>query len=111
MVSNAGPGRHLPVFQALLITLGMGDHHRHLKTAPTVALRPEHLVWVLGGVNSMIGALCFAENGHGVSRIAATTISGAQRPRRALMGFVRGHGFSVMHTGWITLSAFMFAIT
>ena len=38
MVSNAGPGRHLPVFQALLITLGMVITTDILKTAPTVAL-------------------------------------------------------------------------
>ena len=44
MTQTNGPKRHLPVFQALLITLGMVITTDILKTAPTVALNvgPEH---------------------------------------------------------------------
>ncbi|WP_426620314.1 APC family permease [Pseudomonas rustica] len=113
MVSNAGPGRHLPVFQALLITLGMVITTDILKTAPTVALNvgPEHfyLVWVLGGVTSMIGALCFAEMATAFPHPGGDYhfLRTAYGER---MGFLFAWSrFSVMHTGWIALSAFMFA--
>jgi amino acid transporter len=113
MVSNAGPGRHLPVFQALLITLGMVITTDILKTAPTVALNvgPEHfyLVWVLGGVASMIGALCFAEMATAFPHPGGDYhfLRTAYGER---MGFLFAWSrFSVMHTGWIALSAFMFA--
>jgi amino acid transporter len=113
MVSDAGPGRHLPVFQALLITLGMVITTDILKTAPTVALNvgPEHfyLVWVLGGVASMIGALCFAEMATAFPHPGGDYhfLRTAYGER---MGFLFAWSrFSVMHTGWIALSAFMFA--
>lgn len=113
MGSNAGPGRHLPVVQALLVTLGMVITTDILKTAPTVALNvgPEHfyLVWVLGGVASMVGALCFAEMAtafpHPGGDYHFLRMAYGER-----MGFVFAWSrFSVMHTGWIALSAFMFA--
>ncbi|WP_095111923.1 APC family permease [Pseudomonas sp. Irchel 3H7] len=113
MVSDAGPGRHLPVFQALLITLGMVITTDILKTAPTVALNvgPQYfyLVWVLGGVASMIGALCFAEMATAFPHTGGDYhfLRTAYGER---MGFLFAWSrFSVMHTGWIALSAFMFA--
>ena len=113
MGSNVGPGRHLPVFQALLITLGMVITTDILKTAPTVALNvgPDYfyLVWVLGGVASMIGALCFAEMATAFPHPGGDYhfLRTAYGER---MGFLFAWSrFSVMHTGWIALSAFMFA--
>jgi amino acid transporter len=113
MVSDAGPGRHLPVCHALLITLGMVITTDILKTAPTVALNvgPQYfyLVWVLGGVASMIGALCFAEMATAFPHPGGDYhfLRTAYGER---MGFLFAWSrFSVMHTGWIALSAFMFA--
>ncbi|KPN90280.1 APC family permease [Pseudomonas nunensis] len=108
-----GPKRHLPVFQALLVTLGMVITTDILKTAPTVALNvgPEYFywVWVLGGVCSMVGALCFAEMATAFPHPGGDYhfLRTAYGER---LGFVFAWSrFSVMHTGWIALSAFMFA--
>lgn len=111
--ANAGPGRHLPVFQALLVTLGMVITTDILKTAPTVALNVglEHFywVWILGGLASMVGALCFAEMATAFPHPGGDYhfLRTAYGER---LGFVFAWSrFSVMHTGWIALSAFMFA--
>lgn len=113
MSEPCGPKRHLPVFQALLVTLGMVITTDILKTAPTVAMNvgPDYfyLVWVLGGVCSMIGALCFAEMAtafpHPGGDYHFLRLAYGER-----LGFVFAWSrFSVMHTGWIALSAFMFA--
>ena len=113
MTQTNGPKRHLPVFQALLITLGMVITTDILKTAPTVALNvgPEHFywVWVLGGLASMAGALCFAEMATAFPHPGGDYhfLRTAYGER---MGFLFAWSrFSVMHTGWIALSAFMFA--
>lgn len=108
-----GPQRHLPLWQTVLITLGMVITTDILRTAPTVALNVgiEHfyLVWVLGGLASMAGALCFAEmatafpHPGGDYHILRTAYG-------ERLGFVFAWSrFSVMHTGWIALSAFMFS--
>lgn len=113
MNEQPGPKRHLPIFQALMITLGMVITTDILKTAPTVALSvgPEQFywVWVLGGLCSMVGALCFAEMATAFPHPGGDyhflrTAYGEQ------LGFLFAWSrFSVMHTGWIALSAFMFA--
>ena len=108
----AGVQRHLPVFQALLVTLGMVITTDILKTAPTVALNVGsdyfYLVWVLGGLLSMAGAMCFAE-----MATAFPHPGGDYHFLRLAYGERVGmlfawSRFSVMHTGWIALSAFMF---
>ncbi|MHC8319984.1 APC family permease [Pseudomonas sp. GB2N2] len=113
MSELSGPKRHLPVFQALLVTLGMVITTDILKTAPTVAMNVGadnfYLVWVLGGLCSMIGALCFAE-----MATAFPHPGGDYHFLRTAYGERLGFlfawsRFSVMHTGWIALSAFMFA--
>lgn len=113
MNHSNGPKRHLPVMQALLITLGMVITTDILKTAPTVALNvgPEYFywVWVLGGLASMSGALCFAEMASAFPHPGGDYhfLRTAYGER---MGFLFAWSrFSVMHTGWIALSAFMFA--
>ena len=109
----AGVQRHLPVFQALLVTLGMVITTDILKTAPTVALNvgSDHFywVWIVGGLLSMAGALCFAE-----MATAFPHPGGDYHFLRLAYGERVGmlfawSRFSVMHTGWIALSAFMFA--
>jgi amino acid transporter len=113
MSEVSGPKRHLPVLQTLLVTLGMVITTDILKTAPTVAVSvgPElfYLVWVLGGSCSMVGALCFAE-----MATAFPHPGGDYHFLRTAYGERLGllfawSRFSVMHTGWIALSAFMFA--
>lgn len=113
MSEQLGPKRHLPVFQALLVTLGMVITTDILKTAPTVALNVGrdyfYLVWVLGGLCSMVGALCFAEMATAFPHPGGDYhfLRTAYGER---LGFVFAWSrFSVMHTGWIALSAFMFA--
>jgi amino acid transporter len=113
MSHTNGPGRHLPVLQALLITLGMVITTDILKTAPTVALHVGedyfYAVWVLGGLASMAGALCFAEMASAFPHPGGDYhfLRTAYGER---MGFLFAWSrFSVMHTGWIALSAFMFA--
>ncbi len=113
MNQSNGPKRHLPVLQALLITLGMVITTDILKTAPTVALNVGpawfYWVWVLGGLASMAGALCFAEMATAFPHPGGDYhfLRTAYGER---MGFLFAWSrFSVMHTGWIALSAFMFA--
>lgn len=109
---QAGPKRHLGVFQALLVTLGMVITTDILKTAPTVALNvgAEHFywVWVLGGVLSMVGALCFAEMATAFPHPGGD-YHFLRRTYGERVGFLFAWSrFAVLHTGWIALSAFLF---
>ncbi|GLK90378.1 APC family permease [Pseudomonas turukhanskensis] len=109
---DAGPKRHLGVFQALLVTLGMVITTDILKTAPTVALNvgAEHFywVWVLGGVLSMVGALCFAEMATAFPHPGGD-YHFLRRTYGDRVGFLFAWSrFAVLHTGWIALSAFLF---
>ena len=109
----AGPRRHLGTATALVVTLGMMITTDILKTAPTVAQGVGesyfYAVWLLGGVLSVIGALCFAE------LAAAFPDAGGDYHFLRLaygpyVGFVYAWSrFSVLHTGWIALTAFLFA--
>ncbi len=58
----ASPRRHLGVAHATILALGMIMTTDTLKTAPTVALNVGawhfYGIWVLGGLISMIGAMC-----------------------------------------------------
>ncbi|PTQ74170.1 APC family permease [Pseudomonas sp. GV071] len=110
--NHAGPKRHIGVFQALLVTLGMVITTDILKTAPTVALNvgPEHFywVWVLGGLLSMVGALCFAEMATAFPHPGGD-YHFLQRSYGERVGFLFAWSrFAVLHTGWIALSAFLF---
>jgi amino acid transporter len=109
---EAGPKRHIGVFQALLVTLGMVITTDILKTAPTVALNvgAEHFywVWVLGGVLSMVGALCFAEMATAFPHPGGD-YHFLRRTYGERVGFLFAWSrFAVLHTGWIALSAFLF---
>jgi amino acid transporter len=109
----SGPRRHLAVGHALLMTLGMIITTDILKTAPTVAqnVGPAHfyLLWVAGGLLSMIGALCFAEMATAFPHPGGD-YHFLRSAYGARAGFVFAWSrFAVMHTGWIALSAFLFA--
>src|SRR5579864_7981505 len=107
------PRRHLGAGQAMLLALGMIMTTDTLRTAPTVALNlgTWHFygTWVLGGLISMIGAFCYVE--------MATAFPDPGGDYNFLTrAYGRGVGFlfawsrfSIMHTGWIALMAFLFA--
>jgi amino acid transporter len=110
--SPARPARHLGIAQGTILALGMIMTTDTLKTAPTVALSIGHWhfygLWVLGGLLSMVGALCYVEMAtafpdpggdyHFLKRAYGAEIG-------LLFAWSR---FSIMHTGWIALMAFMF---
>jgi len=111
--SASQPRRHLGAVQATVLALGMILTTDVLKTAPTVAANAGgwsfYGLWVLGGVISMVGALCYVE------MAAAFPDAGGEYAflRRAwgpqvgaLLAWSR---FAIMHTGWIALMAWMFA--
>jgi amino acid transporter len=109
----ARPGRHLGVAHATILALGMIMTTDTLKTAPTVALSigAWHFygTWVLGGLLSMVGALCYVE-----MATAFPDPGGDYSFLRRAYGPVVGlmfawSRFSIMHTGWMALMAFMFA--
>ncbi|KAF1072268.1 MAG: Serine/threonine exchanger SteT [Pseudomonas citronellolis] len=108
-----GPRRHLGALHALLLTLGMVITSDILKTAPTVALnvgsQAFYPVWILGGLLSMVGALCYVEMAS-----AFAHPGGDYHFLRLAYGSRVGFLFAwsrlaILHTGWIALMAFMFS--
>ena len=84
-----------------------------LKTAPTVALNVGHWhfygLWVAGGLISMVGALCYVEMATAFPD-AGGDYSFLRKAYGAEVGLLFAWSrFSIMHTGWIALMAFMFA--
>lgn len=109
----AGPRRHLAVSHALLMTLGMVITTDILKTAPTVAQNVDaalfYPLWMLGGLLSMVGALCFAEMATAFPHPGGD-YHFLRSAYGARLGFLFAWSrFTVMHTGWIALTAFLFA--
>ena len=109
----AGPRRHLGAAHALLLTLGMVITSDILKTAPTVALNvsQEHfyLVWILGGLLSMVGALCYVEMASAFAHPGGD-YHFLERAYGQRVGFLFAWSrFAILHTGWIALMAFLFA--
>lgn len=107
------PRRHLGMAHATVLALGMILTTDTLKTAPTVALSigTWHFygAWVLGGLVSMIGAFCYVE-----MATAFPDPGGDYSFLRKAYGPAVGwlfawSRFSIMHTGWMALMAFMFA--
>ncbi len=111
--SPAAPRRHLGVVHATVLALGMIMTTDTLKTAPTVALNVGHWhfygLWVLGGLVSMVGALCYVEMATAFPD-AGGDYSFLRKAYGAEVGLLFAWSrFSIMHTGWIALMAFMFA--
>jgi len=117
MQSQAQPGpipqRQLDVRHAVAVCVGMVIGAGIFKTAPMVAgaLHSSgqlYLAWVLGGLLSLVGALCFAE------MAAAFPDAGGDYffLRRAFgprLGFLFAWSrFAVIHTGSMALLAFVF---
>ncbi len=107
------PRRHLGVAHATVLALGMIMTTDTLKTAPTVALNVGawHFfgLWAAGGVLSMVGALCYVEM---ATRFPdpGGDYSFLRKAYGPWVGLLFAWSrFSIMHTGWIALMAFMFA--
>ena len=111
--ATGAPQRRLGVAQATILALGMILTTDTLKTASTVALNVGgwafYGLWVAGGLLSMIGALCYVEMATAFPDPGGD-YSFLRRAygRRVGMLFAWSR-FSIMHTGWIALMAFMFA--
>jgi amino acid transporter len=107
------PKRHLGVVHATILALGMIMTTDTLKTAPTVAVNIGHWhfygLWVVGGLLSMVGALCYVEMATAFPDPGGdyNFLRKAYGPRVGLL--FAWSRFSIMHTGWIALMAFMFA--
>jgi APA family basic amino acid/polyamine antiporter len=112
---TAGNGlrRHLGATQATILGLGMIMTTDTLKTAPTVAVNVGdwhfYGMWVLGGLLSMIGAMCYVEMATAFPDPGGdyNFLRRAYGPQVGLL--FAWSRFSIMHTGWIALMAFMFA--
>jgi amino acid transporter len=95
------------------LALGMIMTTDTLKTASTVVLNVGHwhfyALWALGGLLSLVGAMCYVE------LASAFPDAGGDYAflRRAYGGTVGAlfawSRFSIMHTGWMALMAFMLA--
>ena len=112
-IGAGGPRRHLGVAHATVLALGMIMTTDTLKTAPTVALNVGtwhfYGLWMVGGLLSMVGALCYVEMATAFPDPGGdySFLRRAYGPRVGLL--FAWSRFSIMHTGWIALMAFMFA--
>jgi amino acid transporter len=110
---NDAPRRHLGAGHATLLALGMIMTTDTLKTAPTVAqsLGTWHFygAWVLGGLISMVGAFCYVEMATAFPDPGGDYHFLARAWGRFVGALFAWSRFSIMHTGWMALMAFMFA--
>ena len=111
-VANA-PRRHLGVTHATILALGMIMTTDTLKTAPTVALNIGgwhfYGMWVLGGLLSMLGAMGYVEMATAFPDPGGDYAFLSKAYGRQVGLLFAWSRFSIMHTGWIALMAFMFA--
>jgi amino acid transporter len=107
------PTRHLGAVHATILALGMIMTTDTLKTAPTVAqsIGTWHFyaIWVLGGLISMIGAFCYVEMATAFPDPGGDYNFLTKAYGREVGWLFAWSRFSIMHTGWIALMAFMFA--
>ena len=107
------PRRHLGVAHATILALGMIMTTDTLKTAPTVALNIGgwhfYGMWVLGGLLSMIGAMVYVEMATAFPDPGGDYNFLSKAYGRQIGLLFAWSRFSIMHTGWIALMAFMFA--
>jgi len=112
MPNEAAPQRHLGVRHAMAVCVGMVIGAGIFRTSPNVAQAltsagPLFVAWTLGGVLSLLGALCFAEMAAAFPHAGGdyTFLSRAYGRRLAL--FFAWSRFSVIHTGSMALLAFV----
>jgi len=110
--TQAAPLRHLGVRHAMAVCVGMVIGAGIFRTSPNVAqsvmsARTLFAAWGLGGVLSLLGALCFAEMAAAFPHAGGdyTFLSRAYGRRLAL--FFAWSRFSVIHTGSMALLAFV----
>ena len=107
------PRRHLGVAHATVLALGMIMTTDTLKTAPTVALNIGgwhfYGMWVLGGLLSMLGAMGYVEMATAFPDPGGDYNFLSKAYGRQVGLLFAWSRFSIMHTGWIALMAFMFA--
>jgi amino acid transporter len=111
--ARAAPRRHLGVWHAVSVCVGMVVGAGIFKTSPIVAanLGSDHALyaaWALGGLLSFAGALCFAE-----MAAAFPDPGGDYHFLRRAFGRRAGYlfawsRFAVIHTGSMALLAFVF---
>jgi basic amino acid/polyamine antiporter, APA family len=112
-VEQDTPRRHLGVWHAVSVCVGMVIGAGIFKTSPMVAASlgsdsALYLAWAAGGVLSFVGALCFAE------MAAAFPDAGGdyhflRRAFGARFGFLFAWSrFAIIHTGSMALLAFVF---
>jgi len=110
--TEALPQRHLDVRHATAVCVGMVIGAGIFRTSPNVAQSVMGSgtlfgAWVLGGILSLLGALCFAEMAAAFPHAVGdyTFLSRAYGRRLAL--FFAWSRFSVIHTGSMALLAFV----
>lgn len=108
------PRRHLGVWSAISVCVGMVIGAGIFKTSPEVAAHVGsdtqlYALWIAGGVLSIIGAMCFAELAAAYPDTGGdySFLHRAFGPKMAfLFAWSR---FSIIHTGSMALLAFVFA--
>jgi len=115
-VNDAGevvPRRHLGVQHAMAVCVGMVIGAGIFRTSPNVAhsvmsAGPLFGAWALGGVLSVLGALCFAEMASAFPHTGGDYAFLARAYGRKLALLFAWSRFSVIHTGSMALLAFVF---
>jgi APA family basic amino acid/polyamine antiporter len=107
------PRRHLGARHAMAVCVGMVIGAGIFRTSPNVAANvmsagPLFAAWVVGGVLSLLGALCFAEMASAFPHAGGDYSFLARAYGRKLALFFAWSRFSVIHTGSMALLAFVF---
>ena len=112
-VQHSGPRRHLGVWHAISVCMGMVIGAGIFKTSPMVAQSLSsdtelYAAWAFGGVLSFVGALCFAEMASSFPD-AGGDYQFLRRAFGARLGFLFAWSrFAVIHTGSMALLGFVF---
>jgi amino acid transporter len=111
--ADAVPRRHLGVQHAVAVCVGMVIGAGIFRTSPNVAhsvmsAAPLFGAWALGGVLSVLGALCFAEMAAAFPHAGGDYSFLARAYGKKLALLFAWSRFSVIHTGSMALLAFVF---
>jgi amino acid transporter len=110
---EAAPRRHLGVRHAMAVCVGMVIGAGIFRTSPNVAhsvmsVVPLFGAWALGGVLSVLGALCFAEMASAFPHAGGDYAFLARAYGRKPALLFAWSRFAVIHTGSMALLAFVF---